>query len=232
MTSGNTPLSSDSGLILTFESASASIEWNRDAAPLSRAQRRSAAEIQRKRLRNDAAGTYIDELLSTGDSTLARWQVSPGRTIKVWVSVGSGDTTTTRYHSEIQSAFFEWQRAGVPIQFGFVRDSTAADLHVLWKDGFQESVGGRSDWVHDQDGWMVRGVITLSLFAGNGERMSLTAMRALALHEVGHLIGLGHTADSLSIMSPVVRVTSLSHADRATALLLYKLRPGVLKDAP
>jgi predicted Zn-dependent protease len=51
-------------------------------------------------------------------------------------------------------------------------------------------------------------------------------MKAMTLHEVGHLLGLDHTEDLSSIMAPRVRVRELSMADRATARLLYTLPPG------
>jgi predicted Zn-dependent protease len=54
-------------------------------------------------------------------------------------------------------------------------------------------------------------------------------MCAMALHEIGHLLGLDHTADSSSIMAPRVRVRELSDADRATVRLLYALPAGPLR---
>jgi predicted Zn-dependent protease len=54
-------------------------------------------------------------------------------------------------------------------------------------------------------------------------------VRAIARHEVGHLIGLDHTEDESNIMSARVRVTDMSEADRATARLVYQLPPGSLK---
>ena len=54
-------------------------------------------------------------------------------------------------------------------------------------------------------------------------------MHAIALHEVGHLLGLDHTADTMNIMTPKVRVRELCEADRATMRLLYSLPPGSVK---
>ena len=62
-----------------------------------------------------------------------------------------------------------------------------------------------------------------------GEQLAGDAMCAMALHEIGHLLGLDHTADSSSIMAPRVRVRELSDADRATVRLLYALPAGPLR---
>ena len=52
---------------------------------------------------------------------------------------------------------------------------------------------------------------------------------SIALHEVGHLVGLDHTTDTSTIMTPKVRVKELQPSDRATARLIYALPPGRLK---
>jgi predicted Zn-dependent protease len=54
-------------------------------------------------------------------------------------------------------------------------------------------------------------------------------VRAIALHEVGHAIGLAQSDDRHDIMAPLVRVAALSVGDRATARLLYALPAGHLR---
>ncbi len=54
-------------------------------------------------------------------------------------------------------------------------------------------------------------------------------MKAMALHEVGHLLGLDHTTDPGMIMAPRVRVRDLTDKDKATIRLLYSVPAGPLR---
>jgi predicted Zn-dependent protease len=69
----------------------------------------------------------------------------------------------------------------------------------------------------------------LAVHHHKGDVLDEDAMRAMALHEIGHLLGLDHTYDVRSIMAPKVRVRSLSSADKATVRLLYTLPPGAVR---
>jgi len=51
----------------------------------------------------------------------------------------------------------------------------------------------------------------------------------MALHEVGHLIGLDHSPNEGDIMYARPQVRDLSTRDISTALLLYDLAPGTLR---
>ena len=76
---------------------------------------------------------------------------------------------------------------------------------------------------------LVEANIVLAIHHRGGEPLDTSAVRAIALHEVGHLIGLDHTSDAANIMTPKVRVKELSDADIATARLLYALPAGKVK---
>lgn len=190
---------------------------------------RDVEEI-RRRLREGAAGTYVGELLLQRDSALARWPDRRSRPLRVWVqSAPSVPGFNTGFPELVRAAFEEWTSTGIPIAFTFVVDSASADVHVTWIDRFDEQISGKTLWAHDDDWWIVEANIVLAIHHRGGEPLDTSAVRAIALHEVGHLIGLDHTSDSANIMTPKVRVKELSAADRATARLLYALPPGRVK---
>ena len=197
-----------------------------DIAP---APSRDLAEIWR-RIREGAPGTYIHEILIERDSSLARWPERQVKPLRVWVGTGEGlrnwDSTHVR---RVRDAFLEWSATGIPVRFTFVKDSADADIHVTWTEQFTDAISGKTLWARDRHWWIVNGTITIALHHNGGEVLDGSAIKAIALHEVGHLLGLDHTVDTTNIMTPKVRVRALSQADRATLRLLYSLPPGSLK---
>ncbi len=190
---------------------------------------RDNEEIRRK-LREGSPGTYVNELLMLRDSSLARWPDRRTRPLRVWVQPDApiADFGVT-FPDIVRTAFDEWATTGIPLSFTFVNDSAKADVHVTWIDRFDEQISGKTLWAHDDDWWIVEANIVLAIHHRGGEPLDSSAVRAIALHEVGHLIGLDHTTDAANIMTPKVRVKELSDADRATARLLYALPPGRVK---
>lgn len=184
-------------------------------------------EDARRRLERSGGGTYIGEILAARDSALARWPDRRTQPLRVWVQPTSNvPDWNPASIAVVREAFLTWADAGVPLQFSFVLDSTTADVHVTWIDRFREQISGKTLWAHDEKWWIIEANITLAVHHKNGDMLDDAAVRAIALHEVGHLIGLDHTADTTNIMTPRVRVRDLSPADRSTALLLYMLPPG------
>jgi predicted Zn-dependent protease len=64
------------------------------------------------------------------------------------------------------------------------------------------------------------------MHVSNGARIDSRGMRAIALHEIGHVLGLSHSADVHDVMAPLVRVADLSPFDCATVRLLYTFPAG------
>jgi hypothetical protein len=197
-------------------------------APLAKLGDDDRADVIR-RVRDGEAGTYIGDILRERDSSLARWPDRHGIPLTVWIQPRSSvKDYTTAYLASVRSAFQEWGALHLPIRFSFVDDSADAEVHVAWIDHFTEAISGRTRWARDDDWVITDANITLAVHHNQGEQLDEDAMRAMAMHEIGHLLGLDHTTDSLSIMAPKVRVRQLSAADRATVRLLYALPAGPL----
>jgi hypothetical protein len=195
---------------------------------IGRVDGRAAARTVRRQLQLAGAGTYIGELLAQRDSALTRWPDRPAdRPLTVYVASGDGLAGwRPEYVRQVAAAFAAWGRAGVPLQFRLVDDSSRADVRVRWIDRFAEPISGRTVWSRDDRWWMIDANVTLALHHSDGAPLDADQVRAIALHEVGHLLGLDHTADAANVMAPRVRVRELSAADEATVRLLYSVPAG------
>jgi hypothetical protein len=184
----------------------------------------------RETIRANATGTYLPEILLQRDSALARWPERIAQPLRVWVSDGERHHGwKLEYQERVREAFAEWQDQGIPVHFTFVLDSTEADIRVFWTGQFADPISGKTLWARDRHWWIVNATITLALHHNGGDPLDSRAIKAIALHEVGHLLGLDHTTDTGNIMTARVRVRDLSEADRATVRLLYTVPPGSIK---
>ncbi len=187
------------------------------------------SELRRK-VSQSIAGTYLDELLAARDSALARWPERTVRPLRVWVERPQLEGWSEDYVTAVQSAFDSWEETGVPVHFSFVTDSVGSDVRVRFRTSFSSGISGKTVWSRDARWWLLSGDIELALLHPNGGYVDVVQMRAIAMHEVGHLLGLDHTESSDNIMASRVRTRELSEQDRATIRALYSMPAGTLRD--
>jgi len=185
-------------------------------------------ERARATVREHEADTYLSEILLARDSSLARWK--PHSHLSVWVQQRPElEDWDAEYIEAVSDAFKEWDDVELPVRFRMVSDSAQADIHVTWVPKFNEQISGRTRWSRDENWWIVKADIVLAIHHLQGDRLDQSAMKAMTLHEVGHLLGLDHTQNSGSIMAPRVRIRELAPIDKATVTVLYSVNAGSLR---
>jgi predicted Zn-dependent protease len=164
--------------------------------------------------------------LGNADKALARREHRRGSggddAISVWIAYGD---SVPKYRAAnrdaVRDAFHSWTAVGVPLRFIFVSDSARATVRVVWRELLPASRAGQVTRAVDSDGWLHSAVVELATRSNTGEAQDKRTMRAVALHEVGHLIGLEHSGDPNDVMAARVRARELTDQDRETARMLY-----------
>ena len=185
----------------------------------------------RRRIRASAGLTYLNEIVAEdSDSALHRWDGRVATPVRVFLPPGVVANFQPAFLDAVRNAFGRWQEAGVPVRFNLDADSASAEVRFQWRIQFDGERAGQTDLEWDQaDGHLIGGVVTLATSDPTGQPLGPDDMRVLALHEIGHLIGLDHCPDSGDLMFAQTKVRDLSPRDIATALLLYELPAGPLR---
>jgi hypothetical protein len=174
--------------------------------------------------------TYVPMMLLESDSLVRRWPERVARPIRVHLPEPAIAGYTVAMGQAVENAFARWERVGgIPVSFQVVRDSATVDVQVRWVDAFPFERAGQADIVWDRQGWVVRATLTLATHTFRGHPLSADAVQTVALHEIGHLLGLGHSDDPRDVMYASTEVHDLTLRDRQTAQLLYALPPGSLR---
>jgi hypothetical protein len=174
--------------------------------------------------------TYLPVMLLESDSMVRRWPERVVRPIRVHLPEPALPGYTVAMGQAVENAFARWERVGgIPVSFQVVRDSANLDVQVRWVDAFPFERAGQADIIWDRQGWVVRATLTLATHAFRGHPLSADAVQTVALHEIGHLLGLGHSDDPRDVMYASTEVHDLTLRDRQTAQVLYALPPGSLR---
>jgi hypothetical protein len=144
--------------------------------------------------------------------------------LSVWIEPDSRHWAFQReFVSAAREAFGEWSDAGVPVIFDFTSDSTRAMIRVFWRNRFSDRTTGRSTW-WTADGLLKRVDVEVALAAHPG--VDTPIVRAVVMHEIGHLLGFSHVNESDSIMSYYISRPALSSRDIARMRTRFALKSG------
>jgi predicted Zn-dependent protease len=183
-----------------------------------------------RRIEQEAADTYLPAMLVEEDSALHRWADDRARrplTVAVVREPVRGFRET--YVANVAWAVTRWNAVGLPVYLEQVADSAGADIVVTWAERLDSNRAGRADVAWRHRGPIMHVHITLGTHTPDGRQVLPSQMVALALHELGHALGLGHSPVAADALHPETSALDLTARDRRTAVLLYSIPPGSLR---
>ena len=180
------------------------------------------------RLATVGADTYLPDIVAA-DSLLRRWpDERMARPLRVATVRDTVDGYREEFAGNVNWSVTRWNGV-LPVQLVTWTDTASADILVTWTARLDSNRTGRTDVTWDNLGRIHRAVVVLATHLPDGRVADGPDMTAVALHELGHALGLNHSPDSTDALYPRTRAIELSARDRRTVQLLYRLPPGSLR---
>lgn len=170
--------------------------------------------------------TYVDGDADQASATAARWRFATGAVRPLRVAFSPAPRQAASFWVEARHALEVWSSVpGIPFRFELVRTTDAPDVEFRWIDRFPTSQAGATHRRLDDDGYIDRVTVVLARSHSNGSFMSPEFRRLVALHEVGHALGLPHSENPGDVMHAGNRNLSVSPRDVRSLRSLYQLEP-------
>jgi hypothetical protein len=180
----------------------------------------------RLRLVGEPDRHYLDSLVSSADSIVRRWTAGE-RSVPYAIVPGSAPGFLPEMVHEVRWAIDSWSPTAVGLNMLEAPDTARASMVIRWADTLTGDRAGFTDITWDRAGRIRHAEVYLGTRSPNtGRPLVPDARRAVALHEIGHALGLPHSADRDDVMYPIATSTQPTDRDRFSLRLLYQLPTG------
>lgn len=168
---------------------------------------------------------YVEAPTGPVPAAAARWRIDERvpRTIRVAFGPAPEGEDAADFWSEARRAIDDWSALpDLPLRLELVRTTDDPDVEFRWIDRFPVAQAGATHRRLGADGFIERATVVLARFHADGTPMGREFRRLVALHEVGHVLGLPHSEHPADVMHPGNRNLEISPRDLRSLRVLYE----------